>query len=136
MKPYFVAVVAGTCFLALSPVFSRAASAPTFIYETPQEFFGRGDFDGDGRADIVIVDKVTGKYRLGYQLTPGVFSWVDCRPSGIKDITGIAVGKLLDTRHDALACTSPDANQITILDASSPNASAKPFAVPFAAALG
>src|SRR5580765_4062269 len=59
MKPYFVAVVAGTCFLALSPVFSRAASAPTFIYETPQEFFGRGDFDGDGRSDIVIVDKET-----------------------------------------------------------------------------
>jgi formylglycine-generating enzyme required for sulfatase activity len=109
---------------------------PSFVYETPQEFFATGDFDGDGRSDVVIVDKAIGKYRLGYQLTTGAFSWVDCRPSGIKGVTGFTVGRLLAAKRDALAFTSPDANQITILDVSTPNASAKPFTVPFAAALG
>src|SRR5690349_11930146 len=136
MKSYFIAAVAATCFLALPPVFSRAASAPNFIYETPQEFFGRGDFDGDGRADIVIVDKETGRYRLGYQLTPGVFTWVDNRPSGIKGISGFTIGKLLATNMDALAFTSPDANQITVVDVSAPTASSRPVMVPFTAALG
>jgi len=46
------------------------------------------------------------------------------------------VGRLLAAKRDALGFTSPDANQITILDVSTPNASAKPFTVPFAAALG
>ncbi len=136
MKPYFFAVVAGTCLSVLAPALSAAAPAPTFIYETPQEFFGRGDFDGDGRADIVIVDKETGKYRLGYQLTPGVFTWVDNRPSGIKGISGFSIGKLLTNNLDALAFTSPDANQITMVDVSSPSSSARPVIVPFTAALG
>ena len=137
MKSYsFIALVASS-FLAVAPQFALAEDhRSSFVYETPQEFFATGDFDGDGRSDVVIVDKATGKYRLGYQLTAGVFSWVDCRPSGIKGVTGFTVGKLLAAKRDALAFTSPDANQITILDASTPNASAKPFAVPLAEALG
>src|SRR5439155_6158743 len=108
----------------------------TFVYETPKEFFGQGDFDGDGRADVVIVDKETGKYRLGYQLTEGVFTWLDNRPSGIKGITGFSIGHLLATNFDALAFTSPDANQITMVDVSSPTAAARSVTVPFTAALG
>ena len=78
MKFYFhflsMALAAGSALAA-----ERSSS---FIYETPNEFFGRGDFDGDGRADVVIVDKETGRYRLGFQLTDGVLTWVDNRPSG------------------------------------------------------
>ncbi len=136
MRPYFVAAVAGTCLMVLVPVSSGAEPSPTFIYETAQEFFGRGDFNGDGHVDIVIVDKASGKYRLAYQLTPGVFTWVDNRPSGIKGVSGFSIGKLLTTNLDALAFTSPDANQITILDVSSPLSSARPVIVPFTAALG
>src|SRR6266850_5813968 len=136
MKPYFVAAVAGTCLLVLAPALPGAEPSPDLIYETPQEFFGRGDFDGDGRLDIVIVDKETGKYRLGYQLTPGVFTWVDNRPSGIKGISGFSIGKLLTTNLDALAFTSPDANQITMVGVSGPSSSARPVIVPFTVALG
>ena len=106
------------------------------IYETPRELIAGGDFDADGRADVVIVDKETGKYRLGYQLTPGMFSWVDCRPSGIKPIAGFGLGRLLATDKQALAFTSPDANQITVADVSSATAPSKPVTVPFTAALG
>jgi hypothetical protein len=135
MKSYSLKLAAFLMATAPSVVLAAGHSS-SFVYETPQEFFATGDFDGDGRSDAVIVDKATGKYRLGYQLTAGVFSWVDCRPSGIKGVTGFTVGRLLAAKRDALAFTSPDANQITILDVSTPNASAKPFTVPFAAALG
>ena len=113
-----------------------ANEASSIIYETPFEFFGSGDFDGDGRQDVVIVDKETGKYRLGYQTTAGALSWVDNRPSGIKGVTGFAVGPLIEKKHDALVITSPDANQIVFVDASSTTAPGKPVVMPFTAALG
>ena len=34
-----------------------AESLPGFIYETAQEFFGNGDFDGDGRIDVAALVK-------------------------------------------------------------------------------
>src|SRR5262245_39323622 len=82
-------VVAGSVLAAEQPA--------SLIYETADEFFGSGDFDGDGRNDLVIVDKQSGKYRLGYQLSPGVFSWVDNRPSEMKNITGLSIGHLIAT---------------------------------------
>ena len=130
-------MAAAAAFLtsAAMPVLAEQR-APSLIYETPNEFFGSGDFDRDGRTDLVIVDKESGKYRLGYQLTPGVFSWVDCRPSGIKGVAGFSIGRLLATNQEALVFTSPDANQITLVEASSPTAPGKPVTVPFTAALG
>src|SRR5512137_871271 len=96
MKHYFLMAAAAAASLSVAPMPVRAAeSAPALIHETPHEFFGSGDFDRDGRTDLVIVDKESGKYRLGYQLTPGVFSWVDCRPSGIKGVAGFSIGQLL-----------------------------------------
>ena len=110
--------------------------APSLIYETPREFFGSGDFDKDGRGDLVIVDKETGKYRLGYQLTPGVYSWVDCRMSGMKGIGGFSIGHVLAADQAGAVFTSPDGNQISLQDVSSATAPGKPVNVPFTAALG
>lgn len=137
MKAYVLLAVAAAAFLRLGQVQSSAQNTPpAFIYETPREFFGRADFDKDGRLDVVIVDKETGKYRLGYQLKPGLLSWVDCRPSGIKGVSGFSIGHLLTGDEPALAFTSPDANQITIVSAASPTAPSRPLNVPFSAALG
>ena len=110
--------------------------APVLIYESPREFFASGDYDKDGRIDLVIVDKESGKYRLGYQLTPGVFSWVDCRMSGIKGVAGFSIGHLLAANQAGMAFTSPDDNQITLVDVSSSTAPGRPVPVPFTAALG
>jgi formylglycine-generating enzyme required for sulfatase activity len=134
---YFKAAVAASLLLLTLPRLSPAAGAPScFSYESPHELFGSGDFDADGRLDIVIVDKESGKYRLGYQTTDGVLLWVDCRPSGIKGISGISSGSLFAKNHDALAFTSANDNQITLVDASSTTAPAKPVTVPFTAGLG
>ncbi|HTL59540.1 MAG TPA: formylglycine-generating enzyme family protein [Candidatus Limnocylindrales bacterium] len=134
MKPYSCVAIA---VVSLLPALVNAAdNLASVIYETPREFFGSGDFDGDGRTDLVIVDKDSGKYRLGYQTAAGMFNWVDCRPSGLKAITGFTMGHLVATNAAGLAFTAPDANQIGLADVSSPSAPAKPINVPFSAALG
>src|SRR6478736_4242025 len=76
-------------------------------WETAEEFFASGDFNADGRLDLVIVDKETGKYRPAYA-TNEVFEWVDCRQSGIKRVSGFAPGKFLNGSNDSLVLTSPD----------------------------
>ncbi|HYG33853.1 MAG TPA: hypothetical protein VEC99_03660, partial [Clostridia bacterium] len=96
MKPYSLFAITAASLLPILPNSILAQNkAPVFVYESPRELFGSGDFDGDGRQDIVIVDKETGKYRLGYQTTPGALSWVDNRPSGIKGVTGFTLGGLV-----------------------------------------
>ncbi len=129
-------LVTGSLLISTLGPLVAADSSPPFVYETPDEFFANADFDGDGRLDVVIVDKETGKYRLGYQLPDGQLNWVDCRPTGIRGVTGFTVGKLLSPEHQAFAFTAPDQNQIAIADASSPTVPPRPVLVPFSAGLG
>ena len=127
-------LVASLLLLNLSTF--AASPEPNLTYETPQEFFGSGDFDGDGRADLVILDKNSGKFRLAYQLSEGALTWEDNRPCGLKSVSGMSVGKLLTSNRDALVFTSPDANQLSLADVSNPTAPARPTIVAFDAALG
>jgi len=137
MKSYFVLAVASVSFLTAAPTQVPAEPPPvSLIYETPHEFFGSADFDGDGLLDLVIVDKESGKYRLGYQSASGLVNWVDCRPSGMKGIAGLSIGKVLEAKRDGLAFCSPDANQVALVEVSSPTAPGKPVTVPFTAGLG
>ncbi|MBU6410869.1 MAG: hypothetical protein KGR98_10830, partial [Verrucomicrobia bacterium] len=65
----------GLCVLAVLLSFSLKA-APAFVYENNYELQSGGDFNGDGRGDLIILDKATGSYRIGYQLSPGSYTWV------------------------------------------------------------
>jgi formylglycine-generating enzyme required for sulfatase activity len=136
MKSFSFLAVAAVSLLPLVHSPAQAAGVPSLVYESSQEFFGTGDFDGDGRPDLVIVDKESGKYRLGYQNAQGAFSWVDCRPSALKSITGFSIGPVFATNLDALAFTSPDANQMTFVEGASATDTGKPLTVPFTVALG
>jgi formylglycine-generating enzyme required for sulfatase activity len=136
MKSCFCLAAAAAALLIAAPSVRGAEAHPAFIYESPNEFFGSGDFDGDGRQDLVIVDKESGKFRLGYQLSEGVFSWVDCQATGLKGVTGFTLGKLLDAKLDALAFTEPDDNQIVVVGAPNPKEASRPIKAAFSAALG
>ena len=91
--------------------------AAQFVYETEKELVSTGDFDGDTREDVVIVDKDSGKYRLGYQQASGLFNWVNFRPSGMRYVSALTTGKLIAADRDALAFASADANQLSVWDA-------------------
>jgi formylglycine-generating enzyme required for sulfatase activity len=137
IKITFSAFTLLTILLFSSPAIAQGAPASQqMVYETGTEFFGSADFNKDGRLDLVIVDKESGKYRLGYLGANGVFDWVDCRPSGIKGITGFNIGQVLTRDVPGLVFTSPDANQISMVEAMSPSYPPKPVLVDFTEALG
>jgi formylglycine-generating enzyme required for sulfatase activity len=134
MKVYSFLAATALCLPVCS--FAAATASLPFCYESPNEFFVTGDFDGDGKTDAVIVDKPSGKFRIGYGSSAGLLAWVDCRPSGVKGIAGFGVGKWLAPNLDALAFTSPDANQLSLVDAATVSAPGKPVLIAFTAGLG
>src|SRR5262245_1467984 len=95
--------------LALSLVPARA-----FVTDTGYELQAEGDFDGNGRIDVIILDKASGGYRIGYQTALDVYTWVPARASGITPATGLGIGKLNSLVFDSLAVTGPDANRVNI----------------------
>jgi hypothetical protein len=125
---FWLAVAALAFFVP--PVALRA-----FVYENAWELQADGDFDGDGRRDLIIVDKSTGDYRISYQLAPGVLTWTASRASGISGATGLGIGKLTSLTYDSLALTGPDANRINIIDATNTAAAGLPASV-FISSLG
>lgn len=92
-------------------------TARAFVSENVWEMQSAGDFNGDGRRDLVIVDKATGNYRLGYRQVAGDFVWAATRASGIAPATGLGIGKLNSLVFDSLALTGPAANRVNVLDA-------------------
>ncbi|HKS37029.1 MAG TPA: hypothetical protein VJW76_07560 [Verrucomicrobiae bacterium] len=106
-----------------------------FVYENPAEFTASGDFDGDGRPDVVIVDRASGTYRIGYQLSSGSFTWASPRASGIDVVSGVGLGRLAATSTDALAFTAPEGNRINVFTADNPNFAGLPLSL-FSPAIG
>jgi len=110
---------------------SMAGAAWGAVYETEREFIGTGDLDGNRRQDVVIFDRASGKYRIGYQTAEGAFDWVNYRVSGLKDPTWLTLGKLVEADKDALAFTAADANLLHVVEAANPGSPGKPVAIDF-----
>lgn len=97
-------------------------SVGAFTFETPQELSLGADFDGDGRADIALVDRESGTFRIGYQTAPGTHEWADARSGGIPGVSGATSGRVLDLTQRQLLVTGPTANRVNILAVNSPSA--------------
>src|SRR6185295_8915918 len=73
---------------AICPQIARSA----FVYESENEFLTAGDFNGDGIVDALVLDKLTGNARVGYQNPAGTLVWSASLPTGPDNVTGCAVG--------------------------------------------
>jgi hypothetical protein len=104
---------------------SLSASA-AFVYETPAEFLTSGDFNGDGIADVLVLDKLTGNARVGYQDASGNLTWSAPLVTGVENATGCGVGRWA-TNLDAVAVTSPQLNRVYILTLSNAAAAGLPL---------
>ena len=83
--------------------------------QTFNELQAVGDFNGDGRPDVVIADKSSGLLRFGLGQPGGGFIWPKPVSVGARDLnTGIAVGRFRADR-DGLALTSPGMNRIQVV---------------------
>lgn len=87
-----------------------------WLVETPVEFITRGDFDGDGRLDAVVLDKATGTLRVAFQNAATELLWQPAFASGIGNATSLAVGRISSNSWDSLAVTGPEANRINKLE--------------------
>src|SRR4051812_47819824 len=112
------------CSLVLGALCISARAA--VVYETPREFITSGDFDGDGRNDALVLDKLTGNARVGYQSPAGALIWSAPFVSGIENVTGVGIGRFVSTDHDAIAATAPDFNRISLLDVPIPGSNSLP----------
>lgn len=91
-----------------------AAQLP-FTLETATELTSGGDFDGDGRRDLVIVDRESGSFRILTQAADGSFAAGEARPTGVPKPATLGVGKLLRPGPDTLAVTAPAWNAVNLL---------------------
>ena len=104
------------------PLNSRAA----LVQETPAEFLTSGDFNGDGRADALVLDKLTGNVRVGYQNVSGGLDWSPAVPTGADTANALAVGRFSQTNSEAIAVTGAGLNRIQILNLSVPGSTPSP----------
>ncbi len=134
-----IAGIAGSIHGRLASIFFAAAAtgllnaAPAdhnFVYAGGDtECTASGDFDGNGLTDVVIVDRVTGSYRIGFQTPGGVHQWMAPRSSGVAGVTGFSVGRVLDATLDGLVFTAEEANRVNLLSAESISEAGVPVAV-------
>lgn len=91
--------------------------AESFVYETAYELSTTGDFDGDGQEDLLVVDRETGYYRVGYGDATLQFVWSDVRASGVSLVQAVSVGRLVSASYDSIAITAPENNRVHIISA-------------------
>ncbi len=114
-------MMAAALGLAGASTLALADAVPvTFVSETDREFITTGDLDGDGKPDLVIVDRDTGRVRVGYQAGPGTFFWANYVNTGVKDVSGVTVGRLFTEKKDAVGAVSADGNTVGVVEIPTP----------------
>lgn len=97
-------------------LFSTSLLADNAVTETAQEFQATGDLNGDGLADVVVVDKATGQSRIGIALPSGAHQWQTPVSTGVDQPTGMTIGRILQSDRAAYILTSPATNRVQVLE--------------------
>ncbi len=89
---------------------------PRHTYTTPEELQGFGDFNADGRLDVLVIDRPAGLYRVGLGQPDGSLAWQTPKPSGCPGAEALAVGPVTTATTDQIVVTGKSANQLYLVD--------------------
>jgi hypothetical protein len=105
--------------LIISLTFALLVGAPLAIAQWVQETAGElavaADWNSDGMADLLVVDRATGLLRAGMQLGSGAFEWREPQAAGPENVTAVGFGRFLGSTAPALAVTSPALNRLNLV---------------------
>jgi hypothetical protein len=91
-----------------------AAHAASTVYESPTEWFLTGDFNGNGQTDVLVAERSTGIFRVGFSEPSGGYNWLPFHPSGIAPIDDAHVGKIIAMGFDTVAFAGRETNRINL----------------------
>ena len=89
----FLSRTVGVFFFAAVLSANTGRCETALVYDTGSEILTSGDFNGDGIADILVLDKLTGNARVGYLDPNGVIAWSAPLVSGVENVSGAAEGR-------------------------------------------
>jgi hypothetical protein len=84
------------------------------------EFVVAADFTGNGLEDVVVVDRVSGAWRLGAHAPEGTLEWGALYAGGIADPSAVSAAEVLASGRHALVIAGADANRIQVIDPLNP----------------
>lgn len=80
------------------------------VQETPDEIILTGDFTNDGHADLIIVQRSTGSFRVGSGDAAGALTWAGSRDSGVPDVSAALLENMTLTSGMELLITNETLN--------------------------
>ncbi|MCX6872479.1 MAG: hypothetical protein NTW21_01530 [Verrucomicrobia bacterium] len=107
--------------LVLAGVAGSAAAPPPFTYQTPKWQYSTGNFNNDGQADLVLLERAGGALLVGVQIGATGFGWAPPEASGFTAPTGLCVGGFDNTATDQIAVTGPTENRVSIFTVNYPS---------------
>ena len=125
----FLSRTVGVFFFAAVLSANTGRCETALVYDTGSEILTSGDFNGDGIADILVLDKLTGNARVGYLDPNGVIAWSAPLVSGVENVSGAAVGPFLTAGTDALGVTASGLNLVNLVSLANSNNAATPVAI-------
>lgn len=85
------------------------------VLYTDREIHGLGDWNGDGRLDLIVIDRVLGTFRLGMQRVDQSLIWGPSQPTGIEFPGHLSVHRLVGLDRDEAVVCSSQANRVHLL---------------------
>lgn len=91
-----------------------AAQAAASVYASPSEWFLTGDFNGNGQTDVLVAERATGIFRVGFAEASGGYTWLPFHPSGIAPVDDVTVGKIFALGFDTVAFAGRATNRVNL----------------------
>jgi hypothetical protein len=129
MKSYHLTSLLGSALLIglLPGTVQAQVLNPAYVEETDTAFIVQPDLDGDSDFDLVIVDRASGLLRAA--LEDGGLVWLPPVATGLRDISAIAAGTLVNSSKESVAVVSESGNRVNLFTYSGGTLNALPVSI-------